>query len=418
MRKPRRLGDFGETPTLSRVRRIAAGGMGYVDLATMKRGAFERYVAIKRIHRHLLEDDEQRKMFMDEAQLAGLIRHPNVVSVVDVFEDEDGPALVMDYVEGVSLARILETQALPVQLALKFCLDVARGLDAAHSLRDISGKLLSLVHRDVTPSNVLIGLDGVARLTDFGVAKALNRQAQTHTGTLKGKLGYMAPELLRFEAPSAKSDLFSLGVVLFECLSGERLYPSGETADGPRRILTEPPPDIADFRRNVPVAIVQLLFKMLAKYPKERPESAADVAWTLQLAIDEVSATEGHYDPVSFTRSVLNALGSDELQVTGHSGGPPPTRRLWPIVLLGSFVVARAGILWFSTAPEDAPPEQPATPIPITVDAAPPARVESEAAVTEPTRARERSKTRKRKRRVIESNEARKKYPTWDWEGE
>ena len=138
-------------------------------------------------------------MFLDEGRIAGLVRHPHVVSVVDVGEDEAGPYLVMDFVEGVSLAELIARAAargehVPMTVALRIAAQVAAGLHAVHETRGADGKLLQLIHRDVSPQNVLIAFDGTARVSDFGIAKALGRATRTTTGVLKGKVGYLAPD--------------------------------------------------------------------------------------------------------------------------------------------------------------------------------------------------------------------------------
>ncbi|MEL6548032.1 MAG: protein kinase, partial [Myxococcota bacterium] len=151
--------SFDVFSNLKSVGKIAAGGMGYVELARLTKGGFERAYAIKRLHAHLLADDGVRAMFLDEARLAGLIRHPNVVSVLDVLEDERGPALVMEYIDGISLASLLERGDEGGEFPLAFCVrmaaEAARGLHAAHELTDASGQRLELVHRDVSPLNIL-----------------------------------------------------------------------------------------------------------------------------------------------------------------------------------------------------------------------------------------------------------------------
>jgi serine/threonine protein kinase len=197
---------------------LAVGGMGQVDLAVRREGNFERLFAIKRLRPELSSDVEVRSMFLDEARIAGLVRHPNVVSIVDVGEDDSGPLAVMEFVDGISVAELLaksDVHPLPLDLALRIAREVAEGLHAAHELRSADGAPLELVHRDVSPQNILLGFDGIARVTDFGVAKALGRVSQTSTGVLKGKLGYISPEQLRFEEPDRRADLFALGVVLF-----------------------------------------------------------------------------------------------------------------------------------------------------------------------------------------------------------
>ena len=272
---------------------LAVGGMGRVDLAVRREGNFERLFAIKRPRVDLASEAEVRAMFLDEVRIAGLIRHPNVVSIVDVGEDTEGPFAVMEFVEGISVATLLGSDAvhpLPLEVALRIAIAVAEGLHAAHELVGPDGARLELVHRDVSPQNILVGFDGMARVTDFGVAKALGRSSKTSTGILKGKLGYLSPEQLRFEEPDRRADLFALGIVLFELLTGKRLYRSQESADGPRRILNEPPPDLADYRDDAEPELVALLFQLLAKDRTARPATAKLVAERLEAVLASVTA--------------------------------------------------------------------------------------------------------------------------------
>lgn len=282
---------------------LAVGGMGTVDLAVRREGQFERLFAIKRPRVDLASEAEVRSMFLDEVRIAGLIRHPNVVSIVDVGEDDDGPFAVMEFVEGISVATLLGCETvhpLPLEIALRIAIAVAEGLHAAHELVGPDGARLELVHRDVSPQNILVGFDGIARVTDFGVAKALGRSSKTSTGILKGKLGYLSPEQLRFEEPDRRADLFALGIVLFELLTGKRLYQSKETSDGPRRILNEPPPDLADYRDDAEPELVALLFELLAKDRAARPETAKAVARRLEAVLATVTAAGGTTETADF----------------------------------------------------------------------------------------------------------------------
>ncbi|MEM9193389.1 MAG: serine/threonine-protein kinase [Myxococcota bacterium] len=265
---------------------LARGGIGAVTLVVKRDRAFERLYAMKTLHAHYRTEPTIHRMFLDEARIAGLIRHPNVVSVIDVGEGADGPFLVMDFVEGLSLGQLVraapEGGHFPVSLCARVGLHVAQGLHAAHELRSHEGEPLQIVHRDVSPQNILIGFDGTVRVTDFGIAKALSQQDQTATGILKGKLGYMAPEQLRFQRPDRRTDLYALGVVLFEMLSGTRLYSGGVDSDVPQRILFGPVPDISEHRRDVPSELVSLLMELLAKEPDHRPANGEEVASRLE----------------------------------------------------------------------------------------------------------------------------------------
>ncbi|MEM9192965.1 MAG: serine/threonine-protein kinase, partial [Myxococcota bacterium] len=331
--------------------------MGRVDLASKQRDRFNRFYAIKHLHPHLVRDPSARAMFTEESRIAGMLSHPNVVGVLDVGEDSDGPYIVMDFVEGVTLARLQSIaddlgEALPLQVCVRIALFVARGLDAIHRASSATGQPLGLVHRDLSPKNILVGFDGSVRITDFGIAKAKGRTIQTTVGLLKGTPGYLSPERLRFEDPEPRSDLFSLGVVLYELLAGERLY-SGSDEAAVREILVEPPPDIGELRPETPAALTNLLFHMLAKDPAQRPESASAVALQLESILHEVSSLE---EPVNLGMYV-SALGAekrtqfrerlnraiDAREVTTFMVGRRRRRWLAPTLLAG-FIAAAAAL--------------------------------------------------------------------------
>lgn len=280
------------------IREIADGGMGSVSLAAREDGRFRRVYAVKRLKPAYREDERVRSMFLEEARIAGLLHHANIVGVVDVGEDEDGPYLVMEYVQGVSLAELIARakdrgELIPVQVCAHIVKEVAQGLHASHELVGTQGQKLELVHRDVSPQNILVGYDGTARLTDFGIAKAIGRTDKTNTGMLKGKHGYFSPEQLQFEDPTRQSDIFSLGVVFYEALSCERLYNEDEPAKSARRILKEPPPDIDDVRNDVHPGVLELMIRMLAKDPTKRPSVADEVADRLGGVLVDLASTEG-----------------------------------------------------------------------------------------------------------------------------
>jgi len=275
--------------------------MGRVDLALRREGSFRRLYAVKRLHSHLRDDPEFRDMFMDEARVAGLIQHPNVVGVLDVGEDDDGPFLVMNFVDGLSLAVLLafarESGApLPLQAVVRIAIELTKGLHAAHELVDHDGNPLHLVHRDLSPQNVLIGWDGTVRITDFGIAKALGRSSKTATGVIKGKSSYMSPEQLRYQEADRRSDIFALGIIIYEMVTGERLYKNKEGSDGIRRILEEPPPDIGEVRPEAPATLTALLFRVLAKDRDARLATAAEVGARLEEVLAELLEEEEPLD--------------------------------------------------------------------------------------------------------------------------
>jgi len=304
--------------------------MGRVDVVVRRDGPFARLFAQKRLRPHLIDDDSVRRMFLDEGRIAGLVRHPHVVSVVDVGEDDAGPYLVMDFVEGVSLADVVARTAtrgtlVPMPIALRIAVQIAEGLHAVHETAGADGRPLQLIHRDISPQNVLIGFDGTARVTDFGIAKALGRATRTTTGVLKGKLGYLAPERLRFEEPDRRADLFSFGVVLFELLAARRLYDSGDDVEGPRRILHEPPPDLGDERDDADPELVELLFELLAKDPAARPADAGQVARRLERILAATVATDGPTDVGAYLVRLFAAERAALRQRLSHASLPATT---------------------------------------------------------------------------------------------
>lgn len=228
------MGD-GATLKLGRyesIRQLAQGGMATVYLGrALGVGGFQRLVAIKQMHPHFATEETFVSMFLDEARLTAKIRHPNVVPVLDIDEGEGGLFIVMDFVDGASLFRIQKTMdgaRMPLSIALRIVLDVLAGLHAAHELVDEDGTHLAIVHRDVSPHNVLVGTDGVSRISDFGVAKAAARIHSTGNGALKGKVSYMSPEQLRGTDIDRRVDVYGVGVVLWELLAGRRLFPADD----------------------------------------------------------------------------------------------------------------------------------------------------------------------------------------------
>jgi serine/threonine-protein kinase len=213
------------------LRRIATGGMGTVYLGrVVGAGGFERRVAIKVMHPHIAEEPSFIAMFLDEARLAARIHHPNVVATLDIDQTEEGLFIVMEYIEGLTVRQInhalrARAERLTPPVALRIVLDALAGLHAAHELTDPEGKPLDIVHRDVSPPNLLVGVDGITRITDFGIARASSRLGEsTKKGEIKGKVGYMAPEQLRSAALDRRSDVYAVGVVLWELLTGQRAF--------------------------------------------------------------------------------------------------------------------------------------------------------------------------------------------------
>ncbi|MBI3201340.1 MAG: serine/threonine protein kinase [Myxococcales bacterium] len=265
---------------------LASGGMATVFLGRLRgQVGFSRTVAIKRSHPGFAKDPEFVSMFLDEARIAARIRHPNVVPVLDVEAREGELFLVMDYVHGESLARLWRLgDGAPVDPAIagRIAADVLYGLHAAHQAKDERGQPLGVVHRDVSPQNVLVGADGIARVTDFGIAKAVNRIQTTHEGQLKGKLAYMAPEQLEEKAVDARTDVYAAAVVLWELLTGRRLHTSADVGATITRILTGKVPPPSRVVPEVPPEVDALVLRGLAKAPDDRFATAQEMAVALE----------------------------------------------------------------------------------------------------------------------------------------
>jgi serine/threonine protein kinase len=268
---------------------IASGGMATVFLgrAVGARG-FSRLVAIKRMHPHLERDEEFVTAFLEEARLAARIRHPNVVATLDV-EDGDAPYLVMEYVEGDRLSGLIKEhvsrarQGLPLEVALRVAIDSLDGLHAAHDLRDDDGEPLDLIHRDISPQNVLVGVDGVARVTDFGIAKAAGRASHTREGELKGKIAYMAPEQLTNPGGiDRRVDVFAMGVVCWEMLTGRRLFRAATDIETIGVILHHEVSTIRSVAPHVPERVEAVVMRALERDPSKRWNSAQDFARALE----------------------------------------------------------------------------------------------------------------------------------------
>jgi len=268
---------------------IASGGMAVVHLGRLVGPAgFSRTVAIKRLHPHLARNPEFVAMFLDEARLAARIRHPNVVSTLDVVATEGELFVVMDYVAGDSLARLLRAagdrhERAPLPVAASIMVNVLHGLHAAHEACDEQGHPLSLVHRDVSPHNVLVGTDGQAHLIDFGVAKATGRAQVTREGQLKGKLAYMAPEQLKGNKVDRRADVFGAGVVFWEMLTGERLFDGADEGEIYGKVLRGDVPRPSKIVSDLDRRTDAIALKGLARNPSRRYESARVMA----LAIEE-----------------------------------------------------------------------------------------------------------------------------------
>ena len=276
------------------LKKIASGGMGQVLLAKKGEDDFEKLVVLKRILPHLVEDEEFFAMFRDEAKITMRLDHPNIARINEFGVEAGVHYIEMEYVAGEDLRRLEKRAAavetgIPIGVVLRIIADAAAGLDFAHKAKDAKGAPLNLVHRDVSPQNILIGFDGSVKLIDFGVAKAAGRAQHTATGILKGKFPYMSPEQADGLDLDARSDVFALGIVLWEQLTGRRLF-KGENDIATQRLVTAcnvPAP--SEVEPSSPAGLDAIVLKALAKKREDRFADAAQ----LRMALEEFAVANG-----------------------------------------------------------------------------------------------------------------------------
>lgn len=265
--------------------RIGRGGMATVWVARerAKDPKDDRLVAVKAMLIELADETEFVTMFLDEVRLVRAIKHPNIVEIYDVGDADGVMWMSMEWVEGESLHTVIaeagKRRAIPPELAVKIIADAASGLHAAHELRDLDGSLRGVVHRDVSPHNILIGTNGVVKLVDFGVAKAVGRISEaTRAGQLKGKFGYMSPEQALGKQVDRRSDIFSLGIVLFELTTSRRLFRGEHDIDTLKLVIGGPIPRPTSIDPKYPPGLERIVLRALDRTVEGRYQTAQELA--------------------------------------------------------------------------------------------------------------------------------------------
>lgn len=277
--------------------KLATGGMAEIFLARHANAAgVERYVVLKRVLRERATDAAFVRMFLDEAKLASQLQHPNIAQVYDIGKLGDSYFFTMEYVHGETVRALLHRshalrKPLPIGTALTIAAGAAAGLHHAHERVGVDGKPLGIVHRDVSPSNLMVTYEGHVKLVDFGVAKAANASVETRSGTVKGKIAYLSPEQCRGRGVDRRSDLFSLGIVMWELLTVERLFKHPSDFETMAAIVNDPSPPPSSRRPDVPPELDALVLRLLAKNPDERFQTADDLLEAIeQVAMQSHSA--------------------------------------------------------------------------------------------------------------------------------
>ena len=276
------------------IRHLATGGMAEVYLARAHGiEGFQKRVVLKRILPQLASNPEFIAMFLNEARVAAMLDHPNIVQVHDIYSQLGNYYLTMEFVRGQD-ARTIVTHArrryrlVPIGCATAIAIGAAAGLHFAHDARGADGRPLGLIHRDVSPSNILVSYDGSVKIVDFGIAKAAAIDTETQTGTLKGKIAYMSPEQCRGEDLDRRSDVFSLGIVLYELVTGARLFAGTNEFAILQKIVSEDVAPPSRRRADLPAELEQIILKALRRDRRERYASAED----LQRALEEFSCEQ------------------------------------------------------------------------------------------------------------------------------
>ncbi len=287
---------------------IASGGMATVHYGRMTgSGGFARTVAVKRLHPHYAKDPDFSAMLLDEGRIAARIRHPNVVLTLDVVTEGQEMLLVMEYVHGVTLSHLVRSLAgkpMPVAIVTGILCGALYGLYAAHEAKSETGERLGVVHRDVSPQNILVGADGVARVADFGIAKATGRLQTTRDGQLKGKAGYMSPEQIRGRPLDCRTDVYAAAVVLWEALCGRRLFTGDDPASVCNAVLESTVPAVSEVRPDAAM-LDAVVACGLARDPDRRYRSAHEMGVALEKAVRPASAREiGEWVEASATETL------------------------------------------------------------------------------------------------------------------
>jgi len=307
--------------------KLSTGGMATLHIARLVGLAeFEKVVVLKRVLPAFAGDADYVHMFEDEARVAATLEHPHIVHTHDIGQDTDGPFFTMEYLHGENVKRILSATALagerlPFELALQIAIGCAAGLHHAHEHRDYTGRPLGIVHRDVSPSNIIVTYQSGVKLIDFGIAKAASGKHVTGVGVVKGKASYMSPEQCRGEALDRRSDVFSLGVVLYEMTAMQRPFTAPDEFVVLAKILRDDPPPPSKLRPDYPAALERVVLRALAKDPADRYPSAFELQEELELVTRECKL---HALPGALGRYLEHLFGPKPYPWAQFYRQPPP----------------------------------------------------------------------------------------------
>jgi serine/threonine protein kinase len=348
---------------------IAAGGMASVWAARLRGAAsFQKVVAIKTMLPELAVEPEYRAMFLDEARVASKLRHPNVCEAFDLGEEDGALFLAMEWIDGASLHRVLrggEKVARPIApaLAARIVAGACAGLHAAHEAADDDGSPLAIVHRDVSPQNILVSIDGHVKVADFGIAKAHGKSHATQAGQAKGKLAYMAPEQLRGQAVDRRADVFALGCVLYEITTGKKPFDGEHDAQIMQAILQGAPVRPSELVPGYPLEVERIIARAMAKDPRQRFASAEG----LRLALERWTGSASDRDLATLVHERCGAELEQRRTAIQHALAGEPSQETKPrpsneagrrTMFVGALVIALGfgSLLWKREVAPVAPP--------------------------------------------------------------
>ncbi|MEO8699225.1 MAG: serine/threonine-protein kinase [Kofleriaceae bacterium] len=354
------------------IRRLAVGGMGEIFLARQAIAGVNRLVVLKRLLPGLADDPAQLAMFVDEARIGASLAHPGIVQVHEFGEDDAGFFIVMEYVAGQHVGQLVtratrEHRAIPIPIGAFVMHEIARALDHAHHARDSDGVPLEIVHRDISPSNVLVSFRGDVKLMDFGVAQAANRTHRTNDGTIRGKFAYMAPEQLEGKPVDLRSDVFAAGVLLWELTLGRRLFDGRSEFETIRAVLEQPIPRPSTIDPQYPPELEAIVMTALERDPARRLASAAELATGLKAFLRTHPADRDDLAALMAEMFPADAVASQRLE-TEHTrpvAAPTvilpaspvavPRRGRWGLVAVLGLAVAGGAFVLFPRTTVDTP---------------------------------------------------------------
>ena len=334
-------GEEGAVETVGRYRIVLPLGQGgtadvYLAVAEGPSG-FTKLVVVKVLRKSLASDNEFRLMFLSEARLAARLHHQNIVQTNEVIEVDGAPVLVMEYLDGQPLSQVIvrgKQGGFPLAMQLRVLADALAGLHAAHDLADFDGTPLGVVHRDVSPHNLFVTVEGVAKVLDFGIAKLERSLVETEVGMVKGKLRYMAPEQVAGDRLDRRADVYAAGVILWETLTGDRMWKASSEQEIRTRVLAGELPMPETVRPEVPAALARICRRALSRAPGDRHATARQLADELEAAMAELGVAaspreiEAKLGRASMASAMRVVTDTGETRVPGAVAATPGRRRL------------------------------------------------------------------------------------------